>query len=42
MFLSEIILIFGKKLKVNDQLVAYATRFLAVRLKNMCGRTTAP
>ena len=29
-------------LKVNDQLVTYATTFLAVRLKIMCGRTTTP
>ena len=29
-------------LKVNNQPVEHATGFLAVRLKNMCGRTTAP
>ena len=27
-------------LKVNDQLVAYATKFFAVRLKIICGHTT--
>ena len=40
---SWLVLLTSAGLKVNDQLVAYVTRFLAVRLKKiMCGCTTVP